>query len=390
MIGTGGHWHDVADVRRAARRALPRMVFDYIEGGAGTEAAVALNEAAFREATLPARRLVDVAERDQAISLFGSVWKSPFAVAPMGLNGVCRPGGDVILAKAAARHGVPFILSTASTSMVEEVTAESQGGVWFQLYVLNREAARSLAKRAWAAGCRTLVLTVDVAVNGDRPRDRRSGFGVPFRYTPRIVADAALHPAWTLRQLLHGLPELAHFRAQGGDGANAAAAQALLMQRKMDASFDWNDLARLRDEWRGTLLVKGILRSDDAVLCEQHGIDGIIVSNHGGRQLEQSVSPLHALDAIAAAVRVPVLMDGGIRTGADVLVALARGASGVLIGRPFLYALAAAGDQGVDRMFAMLRGQLDTALALAGCPRADRAQADLSCGSLSTSTHASR
>jgi len=162
------------------------------------------------------------------------------------------------------------------------------------------------------------------------------------------------------------------------------------MQRKMDASFDWNDLARLRDEWRGTLLVKGILRSDDAVLCEQHGIDGIIVSNHGGRQLEQSVSPLHALDAIAAAVRVPVLMDGGIRTGADVLVALARGASGVLIGRPFLYALAAAGDQGVDRMFAMLRGQVDTALALAGCPRADRAQADLSCGSLSTSTHASR
>jgi len=379
MIGSSSHWHDFTDVRHAARRALPRMVFDYLEGGAGSEAAIARNEAAFREATLPARRLVDVSERDQTIKLFGSLWKSPFAVAPMGLNGVCRPGGDIILAKAAARAGVPFVLSTASTSTVEEVTAASQGEVWFQLYVLNREAARTLAKRAWVAGCRTLVLTIDVAVNGDRPRDRRSGFGVPFRYTPRIVADAALHPAWTVRQLWHGLPELAHFKAQGTDVASDTAAQAQLMQRKMDASFDWEALARLRDEWPGNLLVKGILRSDDALLCAQHGVDGIIVSNHGGRQLEQSIAALHALDAVASAVRLPVLMDGGVRSGADVLVALARGASGVLIGRPFGYALAAGGAEGVDAIFAMLHRQLDTAQALAGCPRASCVQADLTC-----------
>jgi len=222
-------------------------------------------------------------------------------------------------------------------------------------------------------------LTVDVAVNGDRPRDQRSGFGIPFRYTPRIVVDAALHPAWTVRQLWHGLPELAHFKAQGADGAGATAAQALLMQRKMDASFDWDALARLRDEWPGILLVKGILRTDDALLCAQRGVDGIIVSNHGGRQLEQSMAALHALDAVASAAHIPVLMDGGVRSGADVLVALARGASGVLIGRPFVYALAAGGAEGVDVMFAMLHRQLDTALALAGCPRASCAQADLTC-----------
>jgi len=377
MSQSGNRWHCYADVRRAARRALPHMVFDYIDGGAGGEAALDRNQAAFRDATLPARRLVDVSDRDQTVTPFGSTWQSPFAVAPMGLTGVCRPDGDIILAKAAARAGVPFVLSTASTSTVEEVVAASRGEVWFQLYVLNPEAARRLAVRAWNAGCRTLVLTVDVAVNGERLRDRRNGFGVPLRYSPRLIADAARHPAWTIRQLRHGLPELAHFRAEDGSGADAVAAQAALMQRKMDAGFDWGGLAQLRAEWPGTLLVKGILRSDAAATCARLGVDGVIVSNHGGRQLEQSIAALHAVDAVVSAVDVPVLMDGGVRSGADALVALARGARGVLIGRPFLYALAAGGSEGVDAMFAMLRRQFDTAQALAGCPRADRAQADL-------------
>jgi (S)-mandelate dehydrogenase len=289
----------------------------------------------------------------------------------MGLNGVCRPEGDILLARAAARAGVPFVLSTASTNTVEDVVAAGDGEVWFQLYVLDRVAADTLVTRAWQAGCRTLVLTVDVAVNGERLRDKRSGFGVPYRYTPRVLADAMAHPSWTLRQLWHGLPELVHFRA--GDGSGSVEAQAALMQRRMDASFDWDALARLRDRWPGTLVIKGILRGDDATTCAGLGVDGIIVSNHGGRQLDQSEATLDALRAVAPAVNVPVLLDGGIRCGSDVLVALARGARGVLVGRPFLYALAAGGEAGVDAMFALLREQVDTALALSGCARAAEA-----------------
>jgi (S)-mandelate dehydrogenase len=270
---------------------------------------------------------------------------------------------------------VPFVLSTASTDTVEDVARVSAGEVWFQLYVLDRAAARELAERAWNADCRTLVLTVDVAVNGDRLRDKRSGFGVPFRYTPRIVLDAVGHPRWSLRQLAHGLPELAHFRS--GRSGGSVEAQAALMQRQMDASFDWDALSALRDSWRGDLLVKGVLHPDDTRRCLALGADGVIVSNHGGRQFEQSPSALDALATMRASIDGPLLMDSGVRSGSDVLVALALGARAVLIGRPFLYALAAAGEAGVDAMFALLREQFDRALALAGCARADTVATDL-------------
>jgi len=356
--------HSFEDYRRASRRYLPKMIFDYIEGGAGREACNARNVDAFEKCVLAPRRLIDVAKRDTTIGLFGRRWPVPFAIAPMGLAGAVRPGGDLILAGAAHRAGIPFCLSTAATSTVEEVRRVSDGEIWFQLYVVERSLADQLITRAKNAGCETLILTVDVPVNGERLRDARSGFGLPFRYTPRILWDAAMHPRWSLRLLTGGPPQLAHFRSKE---AGSADSQAALMRRQMDASFAWNDLARLRDRWKGKLLVKGVLRADDARRCELMGIDGVIVSNHGGRQLDQSPAALQATKSVAAAVSCPVLMDSGIRSGSDVLCALAHGAAAALVGRPMLHALAAHGADGVSELIALFRRQLDTAMALAGC-----------------------
>ncbi|NKJ45060.1 MULTISPECIES: alpha-hydroxy-acid oxidizing protein [unclassified Novosphingobium] len=355
----------IDDYRREAKRRLPRMVYDYVEGGAGSERGLDRNRDAFAKYLLSPRRLVNVQQRRQSVAPLGSSWAAPFAVAPMGLNGVVRPGGDLALAKAAARMGIPFCLSTASTSTIEEVAAATSGEIWFQLYVVQRNLAEDLVRRAAAAGCTTLVLTVDVAVNGERIRDKRSGFGVPFRYTPRIMWDAATHPVWSLRQVFAGWPELAHFRVAGtGD----VEAQAALMGRQMDASFDWEALAVLRDAWQGKLLVKGILAPGDASHCEKLGVDGLIISNHGARQIEDVMAPIDALPAIRRACQLPLLLDSGIRHGADVVKAIALGAAGALIGRPLLYGLAARGARGADDVFALLSQQIDNTLALIGCP----------------------
>jgi len=357
------------DYRDAARRRLPRIVFDYLEGGAGSERGLSRNREAFARTRLLPDRLTDVSQRRQAIAPFGRPWESPFAVAPMGLTGVVRPQGDLILARAAARAGIPFCLSTAATSTIEAVRRASDGELWFQLYVVQRALADRLVARAREAGCTTLVLTVDVAVNGDRVRDRRNGFGVPLRMTPRILLDGARHPVWSLRQVRQGFPQLAHFVA-AGDGD--VEAQAALMARQMDASFDWAALARLRDDWRGTLIVKGIVSAEDARHCERLGVDGVVVSNHGGRQLEDAPAPIDLLPAVVDACGLPVLMDSGVRDGADVVKAMAAGAKGVLVGRPLLYALAADGERGVDAVLAMLRRQVDTTLALLGTPDVTR------------------
>ncbi|WP_343612690.1 alpha-hydroxy-acid oxidizing protein [Novosphingobium sp.] len=354
------------DYRQVAQRHLPKMVCDYVEGGAGSERGLARNREAYTSRLLNPRRLVDVSTRDQRVAPFGREWSSPMAVAPIGLTGVVRPQGDIILAKAAQKAGIPFCLSTAATSTVEEVAAASSGELWFQLYVVQRKLAEDLVRRAAAAGCTTLVLTVDVAVNGERVRDKRTGFGVPFHYTPGIMWDGATHPIWALRQVLRGFPQLAHFAAGAGD----VEAQAALMGRQMDASFDWNALSVLRDTWKGKLLVKGILDADDATHCAKLGVDGIIISNHGGRQLEDVPAPIDQLHAMRQACSLPMMVDSGIRHGSDVVKALAAGAVGAMVGRPLLYGLGARGAQGVDEVLALLRAQIDNTLALTGCPDA--------------------
>lgn len=356
------------DMRKRARRRLPRMVFDYLEGGAGSERGLSRNRTALDNVLFNPHRLIAVDRRDLSVRLFGKTYRMPLAIAPTGLNGVLWPGGDLALARAAARYDIPFCLSTASTSTIEEVARATDAEKWFQLYVLNREQAQAFVRRALQAGYSTLVLTVDVAVNGKRERDLRSGFKVPFKRSPKIVLDAATHPRWTLAQLKCGLPQLANFAS-----ANVAdiASQSALMARQMDAGFDWTAFAALRDLWPHKLIVKGVLSVADALLLEKAGADAVIFSNHGGRQLEDVPASIELLRLARETLRIPILMDSGIRSGSDIAKAVASGATMALSGRALLYGLAAGGEAGVCQVLEMLKAELDNTLALLGCARAE-------------------
>ncbi|MBL8492611.1 MAG: alpha-hydroxy-acid oxidizing protein [Rhodocyclaceae bacterium] len=350
-----------------ARRRLPRFVFDYVEGGAEDESALARNAAALARLRLRPRVLRDVSCRSQAVRLLGQELPSPLLVAPTGLNGLVRRDGDVALARAAAAHGLPFVLSSAATTRLEEVAERAGGDLWFQLYVLSaRHFAESLMARARAAGYRVLVLTVDVPVSGARERDQRNGFRMPFRLTPSLALDACRRPAWCLDFLRGGMPELANLKSEG---AGDLEAQAALLARQMDTSLAWESLAWVRDHWPGRVLLKGVLDPEDADRAMAAGLDGVIVSNHGGRQLDAAPATIEALPGVVAAVagRGAVLVDSGFRRGADVLKAVALGADAVLLGRATLYGLAAAGEAGAAAVIALLKAEIDRNLALLGC-----------------------
>ena len=355
----------IADLRARAKRRLPKMVFDYLEGGAEDERSIAENVAAFSRIRFVPKRLVDVSRRSIARSILGAKAEAPFVVGPTGLNGIFWPDGDLALARAAQKAGVPFALSTASNAAIEDV-AGIGGDLWFQLYVVHRSLAEGLVARAERAQCSTLILTVDVAVNGKRERDLRNGFAFPFRYHARTLWDALTHPDWTARLLLHGMPIMANLAA---DGATSLEAQTALLRRQMDASFDWDALARLRDRWPRRLLVKGVLDSDDVARCFTLGVDGVIVSNHGGRQIDSFRAPIEALPGLVG--RGPVLMDGGLRRGADIVKAIAAGAEAVLLGRSVLYGLAADGEAGAALAIRILKDEIDRTLALIGCASVD-------------------
>lgn len=359
----------IEDLRLQAKRRLPRMVFDFLDGGAEDEVAVARNRSAFNDWQWLPRRLVDVshcAASSASRPAPGTESSLPLGLAPTGLNGMLWPQGDLQLARAAQRHGISFALSTAANLSITDLARQlPEGDHWFQLYVLHRELAEQLVKKALQAGYRTLVLTVDVPVNGKRERDLRSGFSLPLRPGPGMAWDILTHPRWALAMARHGSPVMAQFAEPQAGGL---AWQAALMARQMDASFDWQALQALRASWPHRLLVKGILHPEDARHCQQLGVDGIIVSNHGGRQLDHAISPLQALPGIVEAVQLPIWLDGGVRRGSDVLKALALGASAVLLGRASLYGLACAGQAGVERALDILRSEIHTTLANLGCP----------------------
>jgi (S)-mandelate dehydrogenase len=363
----------VTDFRELARARLPRIVFDFLEGGAEDELGLRRNREAFEAIRFQPRRLVDVSQRSTTATLFGKRIGAPLVIAPTGLNAILWPDGDLALARAAAKAGIPFALSTASTSSIEAVARASEAELWFQLYVVHRKLAAQLVARARDAGYTTLILTTDAGVNGKRERDTRNGFGVPMKHTLRTVADALTHPRWTRDWLRHGMPRLANF---ADNVVQDAEVQAALMRRQMDASFAWSDLAWLRDLWPHTLLVKGILHADDAARCARLGIDGVILSNHGGRQLDSAVSPIQALPAVARAMDLPILVDSGVRRGADVVKAVALGARAVLLGRATLYGLAAGGERGVADVLDILRAEIDTTLAQIGCAGIDELSQD--------------
>ncbi|MDX3904760.1 MAG: alpha-hydroxy-acid oxidizing protein [Pigmentiphaga sp.] len=353
------------ELRRLARRRLPRLAFDYLEGGAEDETTLRANRQAFERVTLCPRALNDVSTRRQEVQVLGETWMSPMGIAPVGLAGLFWPQGDIAAARAAAAAGVPYVLSTASSSTLEAV-ARAGGNPWFQLYVIERGMADALVDRAHAAGYRHLVLTTDVPVSGRRERDLRNGFSLPMRWRAATVWDVASHPRWLAQVGRHGAPQLANLASTA---AGDAQAQAALLQRRMDASFCWEDLRRLRRRWPHALWVKGILHADDARRACQEGVDGVIVSNHGGRQLDGAMASLDALAAVVdAAGGRPVLLDGGVRRGIDVVKALALGARGVLMGRLPMYGLAAAGEAGVAAALGLVREDIDRVLALLGCP----------------------
>ncbi|ABE35802.1 (S)-mandelate dehydrogenase [Paraburkholderia xenovorans LB400] len=364
---------NIEDYRRLARKRLPRIVFDYLDGGAEDEIGLQHNRDAFRSVKFQPRRLVDISKRTTTASLFGKSVTAPLVIAPTGLNGIFWPDGDLALVRAAGKFDIPFALSTASTSSIEKVADAATGDIWFQLYVVHRKLAELLVKRALAAGYSTLVLTTDVGVNGKRERDARNGFGMPIKYSPRTIVDGILHPRWSLDLVRHGVPQLANFAS---DHVQDTELQAALMSRQMDASFAWDDLKWLRDLWPRTLLIKGISRADDAARCFSLGADGVILSNHGGRQLDSAIAPIEALRETAAQLHKPILIDSGIRRGSDVVKALALGAQAVLLGRATLYGLASRGEAGVADVLSIIQNEIDITLAQIGCTDAASVTSD--------------
>ena len=358
----------IDDLRRIARRRTPRSVFDYVDGAAERE--VSLNRAreAFSRIEFRPRVLRDVSEVDASRVVVGSPSSLPLVLAPTGFTRMMHHEGERAVARAAARARIPYALSTMGTVSVEEVAAAAPGSeLWFQLYLWkDRAASLDLIQRAAAAGYRTLVLTVDTAVAGRRLRDVRNGLTIPPALTVRTLADMSLHPAWWFNLLTTEPLEFASLRDSGGTVAD-------LVDRMFDPSASISDLTWIRDQWPGRIVVKGIQHPDDALAMVDLGIDGIIVSNHGGRQLDRSVTPLEVLPDIAAAVagRTEVLLDTGITDGADIVAAVANGATGCLVGRAYLYGLMAGGEAGVDRALAILRDQVTRTMRLLGVSSLD-------------------
>ena len=361
---------NVEDYRRAARAVLPRFVFDYVDGAAERGDCLQRNRDGLDRLTMLPRVLRDTTRLDTRIEVFGETWRRPFAIAPMGFNGLTRPQGDVLLARAAAAAGIPFVLSTASNARIEAVVQPSSALNWFQLYVMReRSIAEQMVRRARRAGYRALVLTVDVPVSGYRERDVRNGFKMPFRPSPATLANLATRPRWLLRFIAHGMPGFVNLAEE--EGSDTLQLQAALLSREMDRSLSWDSLDWLRRLWDGPLLLKGVLHPDDARQARAHGIDGLIVSNHGGRQLDGAMSTIGALEAVLDAVedRLPVFVDSGFRSGLDVAKALALGARGVFLGRPLLYGLAVDGEAGAAAVLELIAGELERTMILAGARR---------------------
>lgn len=361
----------IDDLREIARRRLPRFAFDFIDGGAESETGLARNRRALDEVLLAPRYLADLTTIDTETELFGKTYAVPFGIAPMGFINMAWPGTDLMLARLAARKRIPHLVSTAASTPLEALAEAAQGFAWFQIYVSNdAEFTEHILARAEAAGYDVLVVTVDVSAQGKRDRDIRNGLRVPFRLNPEILADLALHPAWAIGSLRHGAP---HFANLSGEKAGAFASLTLeeIQGRLLIANrFDWDALKRLRDRWKGPVVLKGILRADDAIMAAEVGCDGLLVSNHGGRQADYAPASIEVLPAIAAACsgRMTLLFDSGVRRGADIVRAKVLGAGFAFAGRAFAYGAAAGGEAGVARAFEILETELTRTLGQIGRP----------------------
>jgi 4-hydroxymandelate oxidase len=347
------------DIEAAALARLPRPTRDYCSGGAGDEITLERNRAAYEAIAIHYRVLRDVSQRDLTTSVLGIPLSMPIVIAPTACHELVHPDGELATARAAGSAGTLMVISTLANYAIEDISREATGPLWFQLYVYrDRGVTRELMRRAEAAGCRAIVLTVDAPVGGLRERDVRNEFRLPEGIVMRNLLPAGRSFA--------GLDD--------GGGSAAAYINAML-----DPSISWRDLDWLAAQTKLPMLVKGIVRADDAVRAREHGAQGVVVSNHGGRQLDTSPATIEVLEPIATAIdgRIEVLIDGGIRRGTDVLKALALGARAVMLGRPILWGLAVEGEAGVQRVLEILRQELDVAMALAGCCNVDEIDIDL-------------
>jgi (S)-mandelate dehydrogenase len=360
---------NIEDLRRLARRRLPRAIFDFFDGGAEDEVTLRANRAAFERIRLLPRVLVDVAQVDTKVTLFDAEANLPLAIAPTGGIGAGRPGADLMLARAAKANGIPYTLATPATASIERIAAEADGAcLWFQLYVVrDREFREKLVSRAKDSGYEALLVTVDLAVSGKRERDPRNGFVTPYRPNWRNSRDVLTRPGWLLDIMRYGLPKMENFEGYKFSSTRVTDI-ATAVGREMDASFDWEELKRLRELWPRKLVLKGVQRPDDAERAAAIGCDGVVVSNHGGRQLDGAAPTMEALPAVARAVgsRMTVLLDGGVRRGVDILKARALGAQAVLVGRATLFGVMAGGEPGARRALQILSGELERAMQLCG------------------------
>jgi L-lactate dehydrogenase (cytochrome) len=359
---------DIADLKALARRRVPKMFFDYADSGAWTESTYRANEEDFRGIKFRQRVLVDMTNRSLESTMVGEKVSMPVALAPTGLTGMQHADGEMLAAQAAEEFGVPFTLSTMSICSIEDVASVTSKPFWFQLYVMrDRDFVLNLIDRAKAAKCSALVLTLDLQILGQRHKDERNGLSAPPKLTLKNIFDMAMHPRWCAGMLR---TERRTFRNIVGHAKNVKDMSSLSSwtNEQFDPQLSWKDVAWIKERWGGKLILKGILDAEDAKMGADTGADALIVSNHGGRQLDGAPSSISVLPEIVAAVgdRIEVHLDGGIRSGQDVLKALCLGAKGTYIGRPFLYGLGALGKPGVKLALDIIRKELDITLALCG------------------------
>lgn len=361
----------VEDLRRVAKRRLPAGVFDYIDGGAEDELALGRNAQAYQDIRFNPRILRDVSKIDTGTTLLGKPIPLPLVMAPTGFTRIADPKGELAVARAAARVGVPYALSTMGTRSIEEVAEVCDGPKWFQVYTWrDRGLVRSLLERAAAADYEAILLTVDTAVLGRRERDVRRGYTLPPKIGPGTIVDGMLHPGWTMDFLRNEPINFASVATDNpaGDGSSAVTL-ADYINSQFDPALSWGEIEWLRSVWDGPIVIKGVQTVADAELAVEHGVDAIALSNHGGRQLDGAPAIIDLVEPVAQAVggRAEIIADGGVRRGSDIVKALALGATAVMAGRAYLYALGAAGEPGVDHVLNFLAEGMERTMALTGC-----------------------
>jgi L-lactate dehydrogenase (cytochrome) len=358
----------IEDLREMAKRRIARAIFDYVDRGSYAEATLRANRTDFDAIALRQRVAIDVDRRSTRATMLGQDVSMPVALAPVGLTGLNWANGEILAARAAERFGVPYTLSTMSICSIEDVAGAVQRPFWFQLYVMrDRGFAASLIERAKVAGCSALVLTLDLQVQGQRHQDIKNGLAVPPRLTARTLLDVLTRPSWAFNVLRSKRKSFGNLEGRIPN-ADSLTTLSQWIAGQFDPTLSWKDVEWVRNLWGGKIILKGILDAEDAKIAASTGVEALVVSNHGGRQLDSALSSIRALPEVVDAVgdRIEVLFDGGIRSGQDLLKALALGAKGALLGRAYAYGLGAMGERGVTRALEIIRSELDVSMALCG------------------------